>query len=105
MQCGRDVVPEVRGVLSFDEMLDSLVSKDLSLFLHEKATASAYTLLKNTENVLTVGFAVGPEGGFTEQEAAKAESYGIKSVSVGKRILRAETVPICFLSVCGAIFE
>jgi 16S rRNA (uracil1498-N3)-methyltransferase len=36
----------------------------------------------------------GPEGGFTEEEVALARSYGIRSVSLGQRILRAETAGV-----------
>lgn len=105
MQSGRDIVPQVRGVISFSEMLEELRAKDIKMFLHEKATESAYELLKKAENVSTVGFAVGPEGGFTEAEADLADEKGIPTISLGKRILRAETAPLCILSVCGAIFE
>ena len=45
MQSGRDIVPMVRGVISFKEMLSELSSKDVSMFLHEKASYSAYELL------------------------------------------------------------
>ncbi|MDQ1300743.1 MAG: rRNA (uracil1498-N3)-methyltransferase [Chloroflexota bacterium] len=37
---------------------------------------------------------VGPEGGFTEAEVALARSYGVRPVSLGPRILRAETAGV-----------
>ena len=46
----------------------------------------------------TFSFMVGPEGGFEESETQKARDMGICSVSLGKRILRAETAPLCVLS-------
>jgi len=105
MQSGRDIIPQVRGVLSFKEMLSELSSKDISMFLHEKAEYSAYDLLKKAENVSTVGFAVGPEGGFTDSEVEDSLAHNIPLISLGKRILRAETAPLCILSICGALFE
>lgn len=105
MQSGRDIIPNVRGVISFREMLSELKTKDVSMFLHEKAEFPAYELLKNSSQVSTVGFAVGPEGGFTDSEAEEAVSNGIPSISLGKRILRAETAPLCILSICGALFD
>ena len=95
----------VRGVISFKEMLSELSSKDVSMFLHEKASYSAYELLKNSKSVNTVGFAVGPEGGFTEYEVEEAVALNIPAISLGKRILRAETAPLCVLSICGALFD
>ena len=105
MQSGRDIIPSVRGVISFKEMISELKDKDISMFLHEKAEFSAYELLKKNPDASTVGFAVGPEGGFTDLEVDEAVSNGIPAISLGKRILRAETAPLCILSICGALFE
>lgn len=105
MQSGRDIIPNVRGVISFREMISELKTKDVSMFLHEKAEFPAYELLKNSSQVSSIGFAVGPEGGFTDSEAEEAVSNGIPSISLGKRILRAETAPLCILSICGALFD
>ncbi len=44
-------------------------------------------------------FLVGPEGGFTEKELTYAKSFGFLEVSLGRRILRAETSPLVFLSI------
>jgi 16S rRNA (uracil1498-N3)-methyltransferase len=43
--------------------------------------------------------AIGPEGGFTEEEIRLAESYGLITVSLGKRILRAETAAISAITL------
>ena len=105
MQSGRDIIPVVRGVISFKEMLLELKQKDVSMFLHEKAQFSAYKLLAESGKVSSIGFAVGPEGGFTDQEADESVDAGVPLISLGKRILRAETAPLCILSICGALFE
>lgn len=42
---------------------------------------------------------VGPEGGWTEEEEEKILSHGYEAVSLGRRILRAETAAICSLSL------
>lgn len=44
--------------------------------------------------VATTEFFVGSEGGFSEREIALAKNNGIKTVSLGKRILRAETASV-----------
>jgi len=45
-----------------------------------------------------VGIFTGPEGGFTEREVKHARSKGIVAVTLGRRILRAETAPIAAVS-------
>lgn len=49
--------------------------------------------------------ALGPEGGWTPEEEALFDAEGWKSVSLGPRILRAETAAICALSVLGSYLE
>ena len=46
----------------------------------------------------SVTYIIGPEGGFDEKEYEKITEMGYKSVSLGKRILRAETAAIYFTS-------
>ena len=43
--------------------------------------------------------AVGPEGGFTPAEAAQAAAAGVQAVTLGPRILRAETAALAVLAV------
>ena len=48
----------------------------------------------------SLAFAVGPEGGLAESEVAEAEALGYAPVSIGKFVLRTETVPA---AVLGAV--
>jgi 16S rRNA (uracil1498-N3)-methyltransferase len=50
-------------------------------------------------------FAVGPEGGWTEEELSQFNTAGWHSVSMGSTILRAETAVIAALAVATAILE
>ncbi len=54
---------------------------------------------------LSIVIAVGPEGGWTEDEVKRAIEFGFEAVSLGSRILRAVTAPIVALSLVGAAFE
>jgi len=46
-----------------------------------------------------VSLFIGPEGGFTPEEAALAAGLGAKVVSLGSRILRAETAAIVSITI------
>ena len=49
----------------------------------------------NELNIINkIGLFTGPEGGFTREEIGLAKSSGIKSISLGSRILRAETATL-----------
>ena len=47
----------------------------------------------------TIGILIGPEGGFSDDEAQKAKDAGLTLVGLGKRILRTETVASAMLSI------
>jgi len=57
----------------------------------------------SAEHNHAVCFAIGPEGGWTNEELALFAAAGWKAVTLGPRILRAETAAIAALSVCGAL--
>jgi 16S rRNA (uracil1498-N3)-methyltransferase len=46
----------------------------------------------------TVSLLTGPEGGLEEKEVEQARSAGLQVCTLGKRILRCETAPLCALS-------
>jgi 16S rRNA (uracil1498-N3)-methyltransferase len=86
-------VPEVKKSLNFNEMLDDLAQYDLVLFPYEDENdASIKDVLRNLkdkkENIAVI---IGPEGGFSQEEAQAVVDAGGKSVSLGKTILRTET--------------
>lgn len=47
----------------------------------------------------SAGVVIGSEGGFKQSEALKAESTGVKIISLGNRILRCETAPLAAVSI------
>ena len=60
---------------------------------------STLSALKEIKKGYKVGVLIGPEGGFEDSEAKLSESFGGKLISLGKRILRAETASITALSM------
>jgi len=63
------------------------------------------TLQTSGDQIPSVRLAVGPEGGWTAEEEALFDAEGWKSVSLGPRILRAETAAITAMAVVAALLE
>ena len=53
----------------------------------------------------SIAYIVGPEGGFSKEEVELASQNGFKVVSLGKRILRAETAAIYLASIIGDVYQ
>lgn len=99
-QSGRTRIPEVREPDRFDAMLARDWQCDARLLLWEGPSGRALTSLREELGSLgSVLVMVGPEGGFSEEEAAKAAAHGYHAVSLGKRILRTETAAVA--AVCA----
>ena len=95
-QCRRAVAPQIDYFEDLESALKSAESCACKLFACE-------FLEKSEAEIPGMGasycLAVGSEGGFTEEEFARAKAAGFTGVSLGKRILRAETAAIALLSV------
>lgn len=95
-QCLRSVVPQVEYFDKFDLALASAQEYENKLFFCEFADSSEASFKDICGSTALV---VGSEGGFADEEYALAkEKFGFKGMSLGKRILRAETAAI---SVCA----
>lgn len=98
-QSGRGIVPEIKDTVSFSEALSVMSGFDLAIMPYECETdVSLKDVLKN-KGYKNVAVLIGPEGGFSEYEVQKAKEYGIKTVTLGKRILRTETAGQAVLPV------
>jgi len=100
-QCGRSRLPELGPVMRLDEALST--AEGLRLFSWEREEeASLRQVLRQTmvggEPPPVVSIFIGPEGGFTQEEADAAVTAGAHRVSLGPRILRSETAGIAALS-------
>ena len=108
-QCGRARIPLVSLPLSFDAALaEAKRESDLILFCYEgeKDTSLSRVLCEaKAAGVARTSVFVGPEGGFSESEAARAAEAGARCVTLGRRILRCETAPLYAIACIGAFFE
>ncbi len=99
-QSGRGMIPQIKGVLSFKELLENM--SGTVLFCYEgEDTVSIKKALQSTKITGEVSVIVGSEGGFSQREAELLKEKGAISVGLGKRILRCETAPTFALAcVC-----
>lgn len=106
-QSGRGIIPQVTGVLSFQEALEHSDGFDVNVIPYERARGMEKTRrqLGRIRPGMDVGIFIGPEGGFEEREIAMAQSRGVEAVSLGRRILRTETAGLMILSVIGYRLE
>lgn len=95
-QCGRGILPTVRGVLSFSQVLKEAQQFDRCFLLYEGRCEPLRVQLP--QRSASIALLIGSEGGFSPEELAQTETCGIRAASLGKRILRCETAPIAALS-------
>ena len=99
-QCGRTRVPEIYPLCEYQQLVDRPWPETLKLFSWERETAQSLgQVYENQREAKAVLLAIGPEGGFSKDEAHLAGAHGFHSVRIGRRILRAETAAIAFLSL------
>ena len=95
-QCLRSVAPEVVYFDGLDKALDFAKDYENKVFACEFATESKCDLEKLQGSTAIV---IGSEGGFSRAEEQLANDLGFASVTLGKRILRAETAAVALTSV------
>jgi 16S rRNA (uracil1498-N3)-methyltransferase len=98
-QCGRGVVPKIESIQTYSDMLHGASTDHLRLILWEGGGIKVKEVLEGSKEKKKIFFIIGPEGGFNQEEVEKAERAGFVAVTLGRRILRAETASICFLSI------
>jgi 16S rRNA (uracil1498-N3)-methyltransferase len=94
-QCGRNRVPTIHAVQTFDVWLASARVTPCVL-LHPRADRSMTQIIGTATAASIV---VGPEGGFSEDEMARATRAGVISARFGPRTLRTETAGLAALAV------
>lgn len=103
-QCGRSIIPEVRGIIGYEQAINEIAQKDIGFVCYEgDCTLPIKDILKDTP--ASIGFLIGPEGGLSEKETALAREKNIKLAGLGKRILRTETASGYVLSAISVLLE
>ena len=94
-QSGRGIIPKVTELLTLEQAVKRLPKQ--SIVLYENGGQRLRELVG--EQTLDLGVFVGSEGGFSMEEIEFLRHYQVLPATLGERILRCETAPICGLSV------
>ncbi len=105
-QSKRNIIPTINRKLSFEEMTKRLMKYDIAIVAYEnEKKENLKQILQKNKNVESIAIIIGPEGGIDEREYSTLCSVGVKSATLGKRILRTETASIAALSMINYEFE
>jgi len=107
-QCGLLSLPTILPPLKLPQLLENW-QQDRHLIFCDEVLASessdALSLLAQL-GCAPVGLLIGPEGGFSDEERAMLrERSFVTAISLGPRILRADTAAVAALALINAVFE
>lgn len=103
-QCGRDIVPKINEVTNIKKICNLIKEYDIVLLAYENEEENTLKneLLKlkdKTNEKIKIGIIIGPEGGIDIDEVEVLKDEGAKVITLGKRILRTETVAFVLTSI------
>ena len=105
-QCDRNFIPKVAGIKSLKDICKMLFKYDVVILTYEKEQkiklSEVLKVMKEKygENEIKIAVIIGPEGGLSSREVEMIqENKNVVTVTLGKRILRTETVALNVLSV------
>lgn len=106
-QSGRGRIPTVRAVPSFAAAVAEAAACDCAALLYENERAVTFRSRVEQGPFSTAAILTGPEGGFEPSEVEEAAAAGLAVCTLGPRILRCETAPLCALTAllfaCGEL--
>jgi 16S rRNA (uracil1498-N3)-methyltransferase len=102
-QCGRTRLPQIAEVQALERWLASIgaPTPDARRFVLSPQAQSVWQPSQAGPEKVGLVVLSGPEGGLSATEEAAARRAGFEPVSLGPRILRADTAPLAVLASCG----
>ena len=97
-QSGRGVIPQVLVLGTYGEALTRAAQAEKAILFYEHEDTVTLHQALEQGSWSTVSLLTGPEGGLEEREVSKALESGLTVCTLGRRILRCETAPLCALS-------
>ena len=97
-QSGRGRIPQVIALHSYKEALERAMKADKAILFYENERATTLRMALEESSFTSISLLTGPEGGLEENEVKMAKDMGVYICTLGSRILRCETAPLCALS-------
>lgn len=103
-QCGRDIIPLINRITNINGICSLCKDYDVVLLAYEKENKNTLKnelqkLKKLQKEKIKIAIIIGPEGGMQQEDVIKLKESGAKVITLGKRILRTETVALNMISV------
>lgn len=103
-QCGRNIIPKINKIENLKTICQNFKEYDIVLVAYEKEKSTTLkqelkTICKKDKKDVKIAIVIGPEGGIEKEEIEILQKNGAKIITLGKRILRTETVALNMLSV------
>lgn len=102
-QSGRNIIPKINETIDIKEIANKVNDYDLFLVAYEKEEKN---LLKDelkkistSKDNIKIALLIGPEGGLEDDDVKLLSINGAKVITLGKRILRTETVALNVISI------
>jgi len=94
-QSMRGIIPHVREAVKFEDAVKNISPCCQTLVAHEAETTRG---LSSVSVAKTINIWIGPEGGFSNEEIVALQARGALTITLGPRILRAETAAIAMVA-------
>lgn len=107
-QCGRDLIPKINDIINLKKLCNLIDNYDIVLVAYENEIENTLKeqlnkikdkVKLNNDIKLKIGVIIGPEGGLEKDDVKDLKNSGAEVITLGKRILRTETVSLNVLSI------
>lgn len=96
-QSGRGIIPQVRETVTLNEAFSMMSGCESKIVFYELGGERINDIID--PDCKSADILIGSEGGFSEQEIELCEKNGMKTATLGARILRCETAPVAAVSI------
>lgn len=97
-QSGRGRVPQILILPSYAKALERATKADKAILFYEAERSVTLKMALENSTFSSISLMTGPEGGLEAREVEQAREAGLEICTLGRRILRCETAPLCALS-------
>ena len=103
-QCDRDFIPKINNITSLKNVCNLLHEYDIVILAYEKEQKTTLkevlrSIKEKYQEEVKIAVIIGPEGGIDTKEVEMInKNNNVRTVTLGKRILRTETVALNVLS-------